>query len=86
MALLLWGAIHSRRSHPHNAPGLLAAGWSWTGANFWRAMFGRVNALRVGEQLDYGSAEMCVVACGTAMALVCLAIAVFLTFRANSAK
>jgi hypothetical protein len=86
MVLLVWGAIHSRRSHPHSAPGLLAAGWGWTGANFWRATFGRVQALRAGEQLDYGSVEMCVVACGTAMALGCLALAVFLTVRASSSK
>lgn len=86
MVLLLWGAVHSRRAHPHSAPGLLAAGWGWTGANFWRATFGRVSALRAGEQLDHGAVEMCVVACGTAMALACLVLAVVLTVRADSSK
>lgn len=86
MVLLLWGAVYSRRSRPHSAPGLMAAGWGWIGANFWRATFGRVEELRAGGQLDYGSVEMCVVACGTATALACLALAVFLTVRANFAK
>lgn len=86
MTLLLWGAVHSRRSRPESAPGLMAAGWGWTGANFWRATFGRVNALRTGGQLDYGQVEMCVVACGTVMALACLALAVFLTVRASRSE
>ncbi len=86
MALLFWGAMHSRRARPRSAAGLLAAAWAWSGANFWRALFGRVQELRAGGQLDYGSAELCVVACSTAIALACLAWAAYLTARANSAS
>jgi hypothetical protein len=84
MVLLLWGGVVSLRASA--GPGVMAAGWAWTGANFWRATFGRVNALRAGEQLDHGLIEMCVVACGTALALACLGLALFLTARALSAS
>ncbi len=80
MVLLAWGAIHSRR-RPQSGAGVMVAGWAWSSANFWRALFGRINALGRGESLDYGFEELCVVACGTAIALVCLSVALVLTSR-----
>ena len=84
MMLLLAGALHSRRVRPHNAPGLLAAGWAWTGANLWRATFDRVEWIRTGGQLQSGAIEMWVVAGGTVLALGCLVMAVLLAVRADS--
>ena len=80
MVLLLWGALHSRR-HGYRAAGILTAGWAWTGANFWRAFWGRVSALDAGEQLDLGNLEFCIVGCGTAIALICLAISLYVSAR-----
>ena len=36
MGLMLWGAVSARRQQPFG-PALLATGWSWTAATFWRA-------------------------------------------------
>lgn len=84
MVLLLWGALHSRRARPRSAPAVLAAAWAWSSANFWRATFARVEDVRAGGQLDFGEVEMCVVACSTALALVCMVIALVLTARPHS--
>jgi hypothetical protein len=78
MALLAWGAVHVRRS-PTTTPGVLAAGWAWSASNFWRAFFGRVEAIRGGEQLDLGLTELCIVGGGLGIAVVCLAIALVRT-------
>ena len=34
-ALLLWGALASLRARPGVAPGVLCAGYAWSGANGW---------------------------------------------------
>ena len=83
MVLLLWGALHSRRRGYHSA-GVLAAGWAWCGANFWRAFFGRLEAVGAGEQLDLGTTELCIVGGGTAIALICLAISLHLLVRRHT--
>src|SRR5262245_17390242 len=57
MALLFWGAMHSRAARPRRAPGLLAAGWAWTAANYWRAFFDRVKFLNQGGELQLGAPE-----------------------------
>ena len=79
MVLLLWGALHSRRRP--GTPGILAAGWAWTGANFWRAFWDRVQAFGDGEPLDFGEFELCIVGSGVAIALVCLVLALRLCIR-----
>lgn len=86
MLLLAWGAGYSWRRRPQPAVSVLVAGWAWSSANFWRALFGRVSALGRGESLDYGFAELCVVACGTAIALICLVASLVLTTRGSSAE
>jgi hypothetical protein len=62
MVLLALGAT-GFRSQGRLRVGLLAAGYAWTAANFWRALFGRVADLRQGGQLDYGLAELCFIGC-----------------------
>jgi hypothetical protein len=83
MALMLTGAIHSLGARPRSSPGLMTAGWSWAGANFWRAMFDRIGVLRRGGQLDYGSIELRFVCAETAVALACVIAGVVLLLRAR---
>jgi hypothetical protein len=52
MVLLFAGAMHSLRSRPRPAPGLLCAAIAWTAANGWRATFDRIVELRRGESLQ----------------------------------
>jgi hypothetical protein len=61
--------------------GLLTAGYAWTAANFWRALFGRVADLRQGGQLDYGLAELCFTGCILVAALAGLAWSLVLLRR-----
>jgi hypothetical protein len=42
---------------------MIIAGYAWTAANFWRALFGRVRELAEGGRLDYGSLELCFTGC-----------------------
>ena len=62
MGLLASGAA-GFRSRGRLRVGVLAAGYAWTAANFWRALFGRLADLRQGGQLDYGLAELCFIGC-----------------------
>ncbi len=69
MVLLAWGLIWCWRHRTSTGITLLAAGYAWEGANFWRALFGRVRAMTDGGTLRFGSAELWFVAIGTAVAL-----------------
>jgi len=71
MVLLTSGVVRLRRAWPR--VGLLVAGYAWTAANFWRALFGRVAELKEGGQLDYGLAELCFTGCILLAALIGLA-------------
>ena len=51
-ALLLWGALASLRARPDVAPGVLCAGYAWSGANGWRALALRLEILQEGGQVD----------------------------------
>ena len=86
MVLMLLGAVHSLRRRPRPAPGLLCAAYAWTGANFWRATFGRVDAVANGEALQFGAPELCVVGGATAIVLACLVLSLVLTYRAASPR
>ena len=73
MVLLTWGVARVMRDGG-SARGfaILATGYGWEGANFWRALFGRLEAMGHGEVLRLGAAELCFVACGTVAALVAM--------------
>lgn len=73
MVLLTLGVLRSRQRRALPALGLLTGGWGWLGANGWRATADRFEALRAGESLEFGAAEMCFVVCGTVAAIVGLA-------------
>jgi len=65
MVLLTLGVVRLRRGPSPPPLGMLVAGYAWTGANFWRATFGRVIEVANGGDLDYGWAELCFTACIT---------------------
>jgi hypothetical protein len=79
MALLLSGALRSLRARPRPAPGILCGAYGWTAANGWRATFDRWSYIREGGELHYGTPELYVVGCATALALACFVLSVYLT-------
>lgn len=86
MVLLFWGARRSLRARPRPAPGVLCAAYAWTASNGWRATWGRAFALMEGGRLDYGAAELLVVAVASALSLVCLALSLYLVVRVGTIK
>ncbi len=70
MVLLGWGVVRCRRNATPGNLAILAAGYAWEGANFWRALFGRVEEITGGGQLRLGWAELCFVVCITLAFLV----------------
>ena len=73
IVLLTWGVVRCKREATPASLAVLAAGYAWEGANFWRALFGRLEAMAGGAELRLGLAELCFVLCGTAVALIGLA-------------
>ena len=69
IVLLILGMVRLRRGLLSGSLGMLTAGYAWTGANFWRALFDRVSEVAAGGVLDYGWAELCFTACITIAAI-----------------
>jgi hypothetical protein len=63
IVLLGVGAVRYRRTGAPTSLGMLIAGYAWTSANFWRALFDRLVELRAGGTLDYGLLELCFTTC-----------------------
>jgi len=80
MALMGVGMVLSLRSRPHAAPGLLTAGWAWAAANFWRAYFDRVRAMRGGTHV--GVLELRFVLGELVVSLVATTVGVWLCYAA----
>jgi hypothetical protein len=57
VGMMLWGVISLRRGRPY-AAGLLATGWGWTTAVFWRATNLRYWLAAEGKPLFYGQMEL----------------------------
>lgn len=83
MALLLWGAVHSLRARPREAPGLLCGSYGWAAANGWRAAFWRLEELSAGGELEYGAAEAWVVGIASAIAAALFVVLLELTRRSS---
>jgi hypothetical protein len=83
MVLLAWGAAQCRHDALPRSLAILGAGYAWEGANFWRALFGRLEAIASGGELRLGWAELCFVACGTIAALAGLAWSLTLAARSS---
>ena len=81
MALMLWGAIAARRGHPAG-PGLLAAGWSWTAATFWRATSVSANwPSSLGMPLDAGPVELWLAPIVTSLAVAAVVASLVLLVK-----
>jgi hypothetical protein len=56
--LLGSGALRLGNTDPRSGLMLLAAGWAWFGANFWRAVADRFMRVAAGQTLRLGSLEL----------------------------
>jgi hypothetical protein len=80
MGLMLWGAV-AVRLRRSTGPAVLAIGWSWTAATFWRATSDRFWWVSLGHELFAGRAELWLAPILTALALGGLAASMLLVFR-----
>ena len=81
-ALLLWGALASLRARPNVAPGVLCAGYAWSGANGWRALALRIETLEQGGQVDVTLVWLLVI--GEIVALTGLALLLLLIVESRT--
>lgn len=80
MGLMLWGAVRTRRGSPAGSA-VLAVGWSWTAATFWRATSDRFWWVSLGHELYAGPMELWLAPALTAVAVAALAASMVLVFR-----
>ena len=71
VGIMLWGAISLHRGRPY-AEGVLAAGWGWTTAVFWRATNLRYWLAAQGALLSFGPIELWLAPAFTMMAAAAL--------------
>lgn len=81
-ALLLWGALASLRARPGLAPGVLCAGYAWSGANGWRALAVRMETLQQGGEVDVTLVWLLVIS--EVAALTCLALLLLLVVESRA--
>ena len=72
VGITLWGALSLRRGRPY-AEGVLATGWAWTTAVFWRATNLRYELAADGAALSFGSLELWLAPVFTMLAAAALA-------------
>lgn len=68
MGLMLWGALATSRGAPAGST-ILAVGWSWTAAVFWRATADRFWWSSLGHSLYFGPSELWLAPAITAVAV-----------------
>jgi hypothetical protein len=71
VGIMVWGVISLRGGRPY-AEGLLATGWGWTTAVFWRATNLRYWLAAEGKTLYYGDLELWLAPVFTVMAAAAL--------------
>jgi len=71
MVLMAAGVASARRNPPSYV--VLAAGWAWTSANFWRGTMERYWAVEQGRSLQFGPNELVVGPVLTGLAVAALA-------------
>lgn len=92
MALMLWSAVAGWRRRV-TAPGLLAVGWSWTAATFWRATSDRFRFAELNGGLSGpvwgggggGEAELWAACVLTALACAGMAVSLHLVLNTSDA-
>jgi|SRR5947207_7945813 len=72
VGIMLWGVVSLRKGRPY-AEGLLATGWGWTTATFWRGTNLRYWLAAQGGPLSFGRVELWVGPAFTMMAGAALA-------------
>ena len=78
--ILLAAGVAQLRT-PRTSLALLAAGWGWFGANFWRAVADRFARLAAGQVLSLGSLELWFAGSCLLISLIGLAWSLVLTSR-----
>jgi hypothetical protein len=78
--ILLAAGVAQLRT-PRTSLALLAAGWGWFGANFWRAVADRFARLAAGQVLRLGSLELWFAGSCLLISLIGLAWSLVLTSR-----
>ncbi len=79
--LLAFGVMHVRRGRPQLGQVLLAGGFGWFAANFWRAVADRFSDLEAGGTLRLGSIELWFAGSCLLVSMLGLALAVSATTR-----
>jgi len=85
MGLMTWGVV-SARARRASAPGVLAAGWSWTAAVFWRGTTDRFWWASLGRPLYFGPIELWLGPMLTGLAILGMIISLMLLHRERPAQ
>ena len=72
VGIAVWGAVSLHKGRPY-AEGMLATGWGWTTATFWRGANLRYWLASQGEPLSFGRVELWLAPAFTIMAGAALA-------------
>lgn len=83
MGLMFWSGLAARRRQPE-APALLAVGWAWTAATFWRATANRFWWVAEGRELYVGPIELWLAIGFTTVAVAFTAASIVLVFKSTS--
>ena len=81
LILLAVGVVDVRRHPETSRLAVMIAGYAWTASNMWRALFGRVQEIAEGRELDYGLAELCFCGCVMLGAMIGLVWSIDLATR-----
>ena len=82
VCIMLWGTLSLRKGRPY-AEGLLATGWGWTTAVFWRGTNLRYWFAAQGAQLSFGRVELWLGPLFTIVAGAALACSLFLLLNST---
>jgi hypothetical protein len=85
VGLTLWGAVSLRTGRPY-AEGVLATGWGWTTAVFWRATNLRFWFASEGQPLSFGPIELWFAPVFTVMAAAGLVGSLVLLVRGHQSS
>ena len=85
VGLTLWGAVSLRKARPY-AEGVLATGWGWTTAVFWRATNLRYWFASEGQPLSFGPIELWLAPVFTVMAATALVGSLVLLMRGQQSS
>jgi hypothetical protein len=85
VVIMLWGVVSLRGARPY-AEGVLATGWGWTTAVFWRGANLRYWLAAEDKPLSYGPMELWLAPIFTVIAATALLCALVLLVRRHKAR